>query len=280
MASLSERSSGFLINTCAAPLPCDCILNGFIECDNKQLRKVPIFTKYVGHSPYLNIILDHNRLTTIPSHVFENISSASTQEITIDLDNNFISVIEIGAFAGIENLVKDLELENNYLTHLPLALKELSSVKSIGLLGNPLLNLDASVLAALSNTLKIFYVDINRFASFPGDIDLLSTLTDLTMTGFNLSVINSTAFNGFEDTLTRLQISHAKFHHVPVAVCRPIMKTCPCKVNPPEPHFYIEKLGFAGVYLFFLFLLQNIDCGYSLEPPRRGGSNGYPQSMF
>ena len=25
---------------------------------------------------------------------------------------------------------------------------------------------------------------------------------------------------------------------------------------------------------------QNIDCGYSLEPPRRGGSNGYPQSMF
>ena len=25
---------------------------------------------------------------------------------------------------------------------------------------------------------------------------------------------------------------------------------------------------------------QTIDCGYSLEPPRRGGSNEYPQSMF
>ena len=25
---------------------------------------------------------------------------------------------------------------------------------------------------------------------------------------------------------------------------------------------------------------QNIDCGYSLEPPRRGGSNEYPQSML
>ena len=25
---------------------------------------------------------------------------------------------------------------------------------------------------------------------------------------------------------------------------------------------------------------QNIDCGYSLEPPRRGGSNAYPQSML
>ena len=25
---------------------------------------------------------------------------------------------------------------------------------------------------------------------------------------------------------------------------------------------------------------QNMDCVYSLEPPRRGGSNEYPQSMF
>ena len=25
---------------------------------------------------------------------------------------------------------------------------------------------------------------------------------------------------------------------------------------------------------------QNVDCVYSLEPPRRGGSNEYPQSMF
>ena len=32
--------------------------------------------------------------------------------------------------------------------------------------------------------------------------------------------------------------------------------------------------------LFFLFLLQNIDCGYSLKPPRWDGSNEYPQSMF
>ena len=34
------------------------------------------------------------------------------------------------------------------------------------------------------------------------------------------------------------------------------------------------------IMIFFLFLLKNTDCGYSLEPPRRGGSNEYPQSMF
>ena len=30
----------------------------------------------------------------------------------------------------------------------------------------------------------------------------------------------------------------------------------------------------------FPISVQNIDCGYSLEPPRRGGSKEYPQSMF
>ena len=30
----------------------------------------------------------------------------------------------------------------------------------------------------------------------------------------------------------------------------------------------------------FLIFAQNIDCGYTLEPPRGGGSNEYPQSMF
>ena len=50
-----------------------------------------------------------------------------------------------------------------------------------------------------------------------------------------------------------------------------ITKTCLCNVYPLVPHFYIAELGYAGVYLIFLFLLQNIDCGYSLEPPWRGG---------
>ena len=54
-------------------------------------------------------------------------------------------------------------------------------------------------------------------------------------------------------------------------------------------------MGFIGVYIILLIsarkhrlwvlvrtisVLENIDCGYSLEPPHRGGSNEYPQSMF
>ena len=32
--------------------------------------------------------------------------------------------------------------------------------------------------------------------------------------------------------------------------------------------------------VIFHISAQSIDCGYSLEPPRRGGSNEYSQSMF
>ena len=60
-----------------------------------------------------------------------------------------------------------------------------------------------------------------------------------------------------------------------------ITKTCLHNFDPLKPHIYLVKLGFTVVYIiFFLFLLKNIDCGYSLELPHLGGSNEYPQSMF
>ena len=40
-----------------------------------------------------------------------------------------------------------------------------------------------------------------------------------------------------------------------------------------------ENFQIKNSYIFHIFA-QKIDCGYSLETPRRGGSNEYPQSMF
>ena len=46
--------------------------------------------------------------------------------------------------------------------------------------------------------------------------------------------------------------------------------------------FHLQKLKIFRLKNSDIFNIsaQNIDCGYSLEPPRRGGSNEYPQSMF
>ena len=62
---------------------------------------------------------------------------------------------------------------------------------------------------------------------------------------------------------------------------RSIIKTYLYNFNPLKPNFYIVKLGFTrGGGHFFLISAKQIDCGYSLEPPRRGSSNEYPQPMF
>ena len=58
------------------------------------------------------------------------------------------------------------------------------------------------------------------------------------------------------------------------------MKTRLYNFDPLKPHFYIVKLGFTGVYIIFLISAQNTDWGYSLEQPRRGGSNEYHNLCF
>ena len=59
-----------------------------------------------------------------------------------------------------------------------------------------------------------------------------------------------------------------------------ITKTCLYNFAPLKPHFYTVKLGFTEVYIIFLIFAQNIDCVYSSEPTRRGGSNEYPQYVL
>ena len=47
------------------------------------------------------------------------------------------------------------------------------------------------------------------------------------------------------------------------------------QISPPKNRKFSDKNSDI-----FRISAQNIDCVYSLEPPRRGGSNEYPQSMF
>ena len=47
------------------------------------------------------------------------------------------------------------------------------------------------------------------------------------------------------------------------------------KISPPKTENFQIKTSDI-----FHISAQNIDCRYTLEPPRRGGSNEYPQSTF
>ena len=58
---------------------------------------------------------------------------------------------------------------------------------------------------------------------------------------------------------------------------------CPPKLLDFRVHTVTsDKTQFQtkNVFIFFLFLNENICCGYSIEVPHRGTSNEYPQHMF
>ena len=76
-----------------------------------------------------------------------------------------------------------------------------------------------------------------------------------------------------------MQDIHQKLVNTTLWKIVPIMKTCPCNIQRFFPASKIENFQLK-IFDIFLIFAQNIDCGYALEPPRQGGSNEYPQSMF
>ena len=63
--------------------------------------------------------------------------------------------------------------------------------------------------------------------------------------------------------------------------------------NQKEKHYENMPMQYTEIFIgvknenfqqkkfdIFLIFAQNIDCGYTFKPPRRGGSNEYPQSSI
>ena len=73
------------------------------------------------------------------------------------------------------------------------------------------------------------------------------------------------------------EMAHCETFHLEL-YCLPLRKHASSNILkillPKNENFQIKFFDIFHIYA------QNIDCGYALEPPRRGGSNEYPQSMF
>ena len=74
------------------------------------------------------------------------------------------------------------------------------------------------------------------------------------------------------------------FNHLLIKIIRAVLHECFLRKHaysniltilpPKNENFQIKSSD------IFHMSAQNIDCGYSLKPPYRGGSNKYPQSMM
>ena len=217
---LTGITTGFLFDTkCAASPPCTCSSNK-IDCYNKHISKIPVFTRHNGQEFSLTLDLGYNQLTTIPAYAFKNLTVVNATRIDLILYQNHISNIETHAFSGVESAVTYIRLQNNNLTHLPIALTELSSLHSLNLLNNPLVKIDASVLANISSSLNSLYISVNRFSSFPNDLQLLTIPSTLRIDGITFPMLHSNVFHSFQKSLTTLEMSYTNFESIPAAVCR------------------------------------------------------------
>ncbi|XP_053378661.1 leucine-rich repeat-containing protein 40-like [Mercenaria mercenaria] len=213
----------FMLGTrCQAP--CTCSTDGYtmyIYCNAEGLNTTPHFLKENNHFLQLSVQLYWNHLTTIPNYAFKNLSALNATSVEIAVGYNKISTIDKYAFYGIENVTTKLELQNNSLTRIPMAVYNLSALKTLYIQGNPLNSLGALSQSEISNTLQTLKIDLKEFTSWPNELGSLHTLKSFTVSNLHFTHLDSDAFRGFEHSLTTLDMQYAaKFEKIPTAVCQ------------------------------------------------------------
>ena len=79
---------------------------------------------------------------------------------------------------------------------------------------------------------------------------------------------------------TKPKTQNMKLRRQNTGVTSTITKTRLYNFDPLTPLLYSKTGVYRRYTLVFSLLLKNIDFGATFEPPPRGGSNEYPQSLF
>ena len=90
---------------------------------------------------------------------------------------------------------------------------------------------------------------------------------------------NSISRSNAADFLSREDICSLLFSSLEYKLPKVITKIYLYNFDPFNPHFYIVKLVVYRDIHYFLISTKT-DCGYLLEPPRRGGTYENPQSVL
>ena len=96
-----------------------------------------------------------------------------------------------------------------------------------------------------------------------------------------LSIISNTVIKSHDNKKSVRQTAWEDFNPFTVDSTSSFLLITKTRLFKYTENFTTKKWNFSDKNSdIFHISAQNIDCGYSLEPPRRGGSNEYPQSMF
>ena len=217
-STLVYDTEAFIFSSqCIAPPPCSC-RPAQIDCENRHLTDVPSFKWFQGMAAYhIDIYLNGNHLTTITPCAFGCPKLFQATEIEMYLNDNEIDQIETDAFEDIETNITKLNLQNNRLMHLPADLQNFWSLKELNILGNPIKNLDDTVMRRIGKTLNSFSFD----GGLPIEFRYLTELQSLTLEDINDlgRDYKDNFFDSFKTSLTRLAISSSWRNGMPYSIC-------------------------------------------------------------
>lgn len=194
-----------------------------IDCQGHNLGTIPPF-KAGGSFRVLK--LGNNSLKSIPDNAFATLNVSE-----IDLSNNEISLIGFNAFAGVSSSLTILSLAHNNLAELPNAVGGLNKLQSLDVTWNPIPGfkpgshhhhgtdgLTDAVMRQIGDSITTFKFGAPTMNSWPGSLDHLSQLKELTIAGINLPYWPAQGFHGFEHTLEKLTIEYASLDAVPLGI--------------------------------------------------------------
>ncbi|KAK3096219.1 hypothetical protein FSP39_024584 [Pinctada imbricata] len=208
-----------IMGQCSVP-QCTC-LNGYVDCSGRKLTNVPSFpTNMVFYSTYQTLDLSNNNLTVLRNGDF---NQAPFKKIL--LRNNHIRSIDAHGFHGAANTLIELDLSNNELHYLPVALSELESIKKLDVSGNPIEyghNFNESVMKSIGDTILEFSFGGSSLSSWPRSLKHFPLLQSLTLDGTSdrLTIVPPDGFHGFTTTILKLNIRNTKLIGVPLGISR------------------------------------------------------------
>nr|XP_014291441.1 lutropin-choriogonadotropic hormone receptor [Halyomorpha halys] len=211
----------------------------YLQLDQNAIKKVER-GDLLNLTELRNLRLDSNHLKNIPSSAFVD----TPQLEVLNLGNNLITQIQVNAFAMLPNLVllymkrnqidfihddafvnltslRVLELDDNLLTHIPIALTKLTNLQELSLSGNKIKYIPSGILQKSQGLAHLELKGNPLVGVDPHSFSFLPKLRKLVLSDAR-ELKEFPSLNG-TSALEILRIDRASIRYVPETLC----KTCP-----------------------------------------------------
>ncbi|XP_060065504.1 uncharacterized protein LOC132545850 [Ylistrum balloti] len=169
----------------------------------------------------LNVLtITNSRGLVIHNNTFQDLT---VNRLTISHSRLRNSDFEENAFGGLT--VNDLDLNNNHLATIPIAVRHLTYLKGLDVSGNGIPGFDdpeqIETMSQIGDSLLRFsFGSRDDIASWPTSLKHFPRLEELNCTGGDFSLMSIDSFYGYENSLKKLSIKDTLLYSVPLAFGR------------------------------------------------------------